>query len=28
VIRSARGLPELITTGPPAVKDVAAANKE
>jgi L,D-transpeptidase ErfK/SrfK len=27
VIQSARGLPELITTGPPAVKDVAAANQ-
>ena len=26
VIRSARGLPELITTAPPAAKDVAAAN--
>jgi L,D-transpeptidase ErfK/SrfK len=26
VIQSARGLPELITTAPPAVKDVAAAN--
>jgi L,D-transpeptidase ErfK/SrfK len=28
VIQSARGLPELITTGTPAVKDVAAANKD
>ena len=26
VMQSARGLPELITTAPPAVKDVAAAN--
>lgn len=28
VIQSARGLPELITTGPASAKDVAAANKD
>jgi len=28
VIQSARGLPELITTAPPSVKDAAAANQD